>query len=433
MTNSRPLSRRAFLKLAAGAGALGLGALTSGCGALQALAPTPTAVPVTTITIWNWIDDALGSIAQDFEQRQPSVKIKVERAQYDQAHSRFINALKTGEGAPDVFIADLAWFGAIRAQAGLADLGAAPFDAAALRGSFLPWAWDMASYEGRLIALPWVVGVGVAWYRADTFEAAGLPTDPEAVREQAATWDGWLALDEALRRTSPQAALVAESLPLFQPAVAQQGIGWADGERLLVEQKGVPAAELVAQARDRGAPADLPGGELGRRMVDGSYAGMVGASWQQLFLQRDFQATAGKWRIARAPGGDFVSGTLLLCVPQQSRAQEAAWTFVRAMAASNEGQNTTFQATGALPAYTAAWEDPLYDRPIEFFGGQPAYRLLTEAAQQVPPGTPSPFDQQIDRIVYGEARRVASGDKEPAAAMADAAAAVRGQIPELAS
>lgn len=431
MTNPRRTARRAFLRLAAGAGALGLGALTSGCGALQALSPTPTAVPVTTVTIWNWIDDALGGIAQDFEQRQPTVKLKVERAQYDQAHSRFLRALQSGEGAPDVFIADLAWFGAIRTQAGLADLGAAPFDAAVLRGSFLPWAWDMATYEGRLIALPWVIGVGVAWYRADTFEAAGLPTDPDAVHAQAATWDSWLALDEALRRTSPQATLVAESMRLFQPAAAQQGVGWVDGDRLLVEQKGVPAAELVAQARDRGAPEELPGGEFGRRMVDGSYAGMVDASWQQLFLQRDFRQTAGKWRIVRAPGGDFLSGALFLCVPQQSRVQEAAWTFVRAMAASNQGQNTTFQATGALPAFTAAWDDPLYDRPVAFFGGQPAYRLLTEAAQQMPPGTPSPFDQQIERIVYGEARRVASGDKEPAAAMADAAAAVRAQFPEL--
>jgi ABC-type glycerol-3-phosphate transport system substrate-binding protein len=431
MTTSGTLSRRAFLRLAAGAGALGLGALTSGCGALQALAPTPTAVPITTITIWNWIDESLASLVEDFEQREPTIKVQLEQTSYGQAQGGIMRALESGEGAPDVFIAELAWMGALRSQAGLADLGAAPFDAAALKGDFLPWTWELAAYEGRLVALPWVVGVGAAWYRADVLEAAGLPASPEAVAAQAPSWDGWIALDEALRRASPEAALIPETLRLFQPAVAQQGLGWVDGERLLVEEKGVRAAELLARLYERDIPADLPGGEYGQRMVQGSYAGMVDGSWMQLFLQRDFQTTAGKWRITRAPGGDYAAGAIFLCIPQQSRAQEAAWTFVRALCASAEGQNTTFKATGALPAYTPAWSDPLYDRGVEFFGGQPAYRLLTEAATNIPLATLSPFDQQIDQIVFPQAQRVARGDKTAAEAMADAAASVRQQIPEL--
>lgn len=423
-------SRRSFLRMAAGASALTMGALT-GCGPLQAVAPTPTAVPVTTITVWNWVDDALNTLVQAFEERQPNIKVKLESVSYGQAHSRFAQALQSGSGAPDVFLTDLSALGGVRAQPGLADLSAAPFDGAALKADYLPWAWDLVSVEGRTVALPWVAGVGVAWYRADIFAAAGLPTEPEAVREQAATWDGWLALDEALRRKSPKAELTPESLRLFQPAVAQQGLGWLSGSQLLVEQKGLRAAELLAALHERDVPAELAGGEFARRVIDASYAGMVDASWQQLFLQREFRQTAGQWRIARAPGGDFVSGALFLCIPQQSPNQEAAWAFVRALCADAGVQNTAFQATGALPVNTAAWRDPLYDRPVEFFGGQPAYRLLTEAAQQIPPGAPSPYDQQIDQIVYDEARRVAASGKEPAQAMSDAAAAVRKRIPEL--
>lgn len=424
--------RRAFLRLAAGAGALGLGGLIGGCGVLQPAAPTATPVTETTITIWNWIDEALGGLMQGFEQANPSIKVNAERASYDQAHGRLISALSSGSGAPDVFITDLSWLGTLRVQPGLADLGGPPFDGAQLRGDFLPWAWDQVAFEGKLVAMPWNLGVGTAWYRADVLEAAGLPADPAAVHEQAPGWDGWSALDQALKRKSPKSGLIVESLRLFPVAVAQQGHGWVDRGRLLVEQKGVPAAQLLASLRERDIPGELASGQYARMMIDGSYAGMVDASWMQFFLEQDFKKTAGMWRLARAPGGDFVSNALFLLIPQQSRKQEAAWSLVRYLCASAEGTNTAFKATGALPAYTPAWNDPFYDRPVEFFGGQAAYRLLADATSALLPSTPSPYDQQIDRIVYPAAREVANSDKDPAQAMADAAAAVRKQIPELA-
>jgi ABC-type glycerol-3-phosphate transport system substrate-binding protein len=429
MTTARTLSRRRFLR-AAGAGALG--GLLGACGALQPAAPTATPLTETTITIWNWIDEGLTPLLRSFEQANPGIKVEAERYSYDRAHGQLLSALESGSGAPDVFITDLGALAGLRGRTGLADLGGPPFDGAPLKDDMLPQLWEHIAFEGRLMALPWNVGVGVAWYRADVLEAAGLPTDPVAVREQARSWDGWLALDEALRRKSPKSALIAESLPLFPVAVEQRGHGWVDRGRLLVEEKGVPAAELVAALRERDIPAELGGGAFGRRMVEGGIAGMVNGSWMQFFLQRDFQATSGMWRLARAPGGDFVSGALFLLIPQQSPRQEAAWAFVRSMCASVEGQNGTFQATGALPAYRPAWSDPLYDRPVEFFGGQAAYRLLTQAAAEMPMGTVSPFDQQIDGIVMEEAQEVARGKKLPDEAMADAAAAVRQQIPDLA-
>ncbi|HWQ12543.1 MAG TPA: extracellular solute-binding protein [Roseiflexaceae bacterium] len=431
MTTAGGMGRRRFLR-AVGTGALGLGGLLGACGALQPAAPTATPLAETTITIWNWIDEALTGLLQNFEQANPGIRVRAERYSYDRAHRQLLSALESGSGAPDVFITDLDSLGGLRGRPGLADLGGPPFDGARLRGDILPQLWDHVAFEGRVVALPWNVGVGVAWYRADVLQAAGLPVEPETLREQARGWDGWLALDEALRRKSQQATLVAESLPLFPVAVEQRGHGWVERGRLLVEEKGVPAAELVAALHERDVPPELAGGAFARRMVEGEIAGMVNGSWMQFFLQRDFQATAGKWRLARAPGGDFLSGALFLLIPQQSQHQEAAWAFLRHMCASPEGQNTTFAATGALPAYRPAWNDPLYDRPVEFFGGQPAYRLLTQAAAELPAGTLSPFDQQIDRIVRQQAERVARGDKGPDEAMADAAAEVRKQIPELA-
>jgi ABC-type glycerol-3-phosphate transport system substrate-binding protein len=226
--------------------------------------------------------------------------------------------------------------------------------------------------------------------------------------------------------------LIAESLRLFPAVAEQQGHGWVDGAQLLVEEKCLPAAELLAGLYERDVPAEMAGGAYARAMVDGGIAGMVDGSWLQLFLQRDFRQTAGKWRLTRAPGGDFGSGALYMLIPQQSRQQEAAWTFVRYLCASAAGQNTAFAASGALPAYRPAWQDRIYDQPVEFFGGQAAYRVLTQAAEALPAGIVSPYDSQVEQAVWQEAGQVARGGKDPAQAMADAEKAIRQQIPALA-
>jgi ABC-type glycerol-3-phosphate transport system substrate-binding protein len=383
------------------------------------------------VVLWHFLGDAADQIISGIEQANPTITIKAESYGYDQAHSRLAGALASGSGAPDVFLTDLQSLGSVLAQPGLADLGAAPFDAAQLRADVVPSVWDVGSVDGRQLAMPWNLGVGAAWYRADTLEAAGLPTDPEAVREQAGTWDGWLALDQALRRANAEAALIAESLPLFGAAVAQQGWGWVDRGKLLVEERGVPAAELLQRLHEQDIPAQISNSERGRGMAAGTMAGMVEPSWTLLFLAEQLPQSAGKWRLARVPGGDFLTSGLFFVIPQQSQRQEAAWTFVRYLCATAAGQNTTFQASGALPAFRPAWSDPLYDRPVEFFGGQPAFRLLAEAAASLPPTLVSRHDLRIADAASRQAQTVATGVKTPQEAMADAERGLLGQLPDL--
>ncbi|HMO59178.1 MAG TPA: extracellular solute-binding protein [Roseiflexaceae bacterium] len=424
-----PLTRRAFLRMLATAGG---GALLGACGLAAPVPPTATPQPVA-ITIWNWLDDALTTLIADFEAQQSAVTVRAERMGYEAAHRQLLQALERGSGAPDVFITDRGMLGVLREQPGLADLAAAPFDGLRFKADLLGWAWDAASFEGRLTAMPWNVGVGAAWYRADTLAAAGLPTEPAALAAQAQRWDDWQSLDQELRRQRPGSELIAESLRLFAPAVAQQGGGWFDGGRLRVAERAGPAAELIAGLARRDIPADLPGSQYGPRMVDGTIAGFIDASWMQLFIQRDFPTTAGQWRLIRPPGGDFSLSSLAMLIPAQSQQQEAAWQFVTTLCTTVAAQNLTFQSSGALPAYMPAWNDPIYDQGVPFFGDQPAYRVLVEAAAAQPSITLSRYDTQIDAIVGMAAGRIARGTEEPAAALAAAEEQIRRQFPDLAA
>src|SRR5699024_8116914 len=62
---------------------------------------------------------------------------------------------------------------------------------------YLDWAINAATGEdGSIIGIPTDVG-GLAFaYRADLFEEAGLPTDPDEVAEMWSSWDAFIAMGE---------------------------------------------------------------------------------------------------------------------------------------------------------------------------------------------------------------------------------------------
>ena len=65
---------------------------------------------------------------------------------------------------------------------------------------FLDWKWKLGvTPEGAMIALPIDTGPTALYYRADLFEEAGLPTEPEDVHEQLGTWDQYFEAGQKLQ------------------------------------------------------------------------------------------------------------------------------------------------------------------------------------------------------------------------------------------
>jgi ABC-type glycerol-3-phosphate transport system substrate-binding protein len=81
-----------------------------------------------------------------------------------------------------------------------------------------------------------------------------------------------------------------------------------------------------------------------------------------------------------------------------------------------------FKQTGVMPAYKPAWQDPLYDAPVDFFGGQRTYRIWTEIADNIPAILRTSDDLQLDDIVGAELTKVLQEGKDPTQAAKDAEA-----------
>jgi ABC-type glycerol-3-phosphate transport system substrate-binding protein len=142
------------------------------------------------------------------------------------------------------------------------------------------------------------------------------------------------------------------------------------------------------------------------------------------YLTESYADTAGQWRLLPVPGGPAVFSASFLAVPEQSTKPDLAWALVKYLAARPKTQNAYLQASSSLPAYMPAWAEPLYDAPVDFFGGQPVYRLWADIAREMRPARLSQYQRDANEIVEVELSQVVERAKDPVQAMQDAEAAM---------
>ncbi|HEU5088711.1 MAG TPA: extracellular solute-binding protein [Roseiflexaceae bacterium] len=447
-SKDKNLSRRGFLRVAAaGLGGAGLAAVLAACGGTSG-SQAPTAAPggeqpaataapaqgdtaTTEITFW-WWDDAGKIWADEYSKVNPKIKVNFVNTPFADAHDKLLTSFAAGSGAPDVASIEIGRVGAFTAKGGLSDLKAAPFDGGKYEKDMVAYKWTQGSTpDGRLVAMPWDIGPAGVWYRTDLFEAAGLPVEPEKVEElishtNGKTWDDFFTLAKQLsEKTSGKTKLVAQAgVDIYGAVYRQQGEGYADGTKILIEEKALRPFQLASDFRKQKLDADIDwwGPEWQTGLKDNAFAGMVIAAWMQGGLTRDQPDLVGKWRVVHAPESNYNWGGSFVAIPEQSKNKEAAWEFVQWACCTAEGQNVLFKQSGVFPAYKPAWQDPLYDAPVDFFGGQKVFRIWADIGDNIKAIFRTPNDVQLDDIVGAELTKVLDEGKDPAQAVKDAEA-----------
>jgi multiple sugar transport system substrate-binding protein len=316
--------------------------------------------------------DPLPALLAEFERRHPGVRVAHEPLPWtaDVQHQFFVLNLEGRSAGFDVLMLDVIWVAEFARAGWLLDLSERWPPAE--RREHAPAAVAAATFDGRVWALPWVMNVGLLYYRADLLGEHGFlpPRTYEALARQAATVRARRpGLQGFLWQGKQYEGLVVNVLESF----------WAEGTDLLGPDGTVLPDEAAARAA------------LGfrRRLLATGLSPRLVASADEELTRREFGAGRAlflrNWPYARPlfeapgspvrgrvgvvplPGGGALGGAHL-AISRATRHPEAAWALAQFLTRP-EAQQRIAAATGLHPTRPALLRDPALG-PI-FAGARP--------------------------------------------------------------
>jgi ABC-type glycerol-3-phosphate transport system substrate-binding protein len=384
-------------------------------GATSLAAPaSDTGASSTELTVWYFDKVSMETVIPLFEQSHPGVTINFVEQPFGDMSKKYLAALAAKQGVPDVIGLDTSMVGQFL-DAGDNLLGE-PYSAGQLKNDFVDWKFNATTTSsGQMTAIPWDVATGVMFYRPDVFAAAGLPTEPTEVAKALATWDDFIKAGQLIKdKTGGQTTIVGNEHDIFNAGFWQNGGTIVQDGKVVLVPEGLQPLQTAVKAKGAAIGGNIPAWSerWAPALQGGKIATVIMGGWMLGNLQHLIDPDgAGNWRVTSAPGGAFSNGGTYIQIPQLAQHKQLAWEFTRFVTTNTEALNAVFQKTGIVPAYKPAWQSPIYDQPVTYLGGQPAFRLMLNLAQQVKPLTYSSVDAlgtdllnaQVDLAIGGKA------------------------------
>jgi multiple sugar transport system substrate-binding protein len=417
MVTPRGVLRRRHL-LAAGAAA-----------ALPAWTPAraTSAAPRLTVALFPLLDEIVKAALPGWQRRHPGVEVRILSRQYADHHTAMTTALSTAVHLPDIMALESSYVGRFANGGGLEDLAQPPFDISRFRSRWVPYAYDQAvNRRGQVVAVPTDIGPGTLLYRADLFDRAGL-TEADVTP----SWEAYV--DAGIRLKARTGAYLISHAQVVKDIVIRSGLRPGEGlyfdqeSRVLVNSpRFVRAFELARRVRQNGLDARVSawsnewaeGFRRGTLATELSGAWMVGqmANWVA-------PGTKGLWRAAQLPGDTYVGyGGSFYAIPRRATpAHKAlAWDLMQWLTLHRERQFAAFQSQDAFPALLETFDDPFFEQPLPFLGGQPARRLWRDAAKRITATQVHKQANFADEVVGTELDNVLDHGKDIRRALSDA-------------
>lgn len=266
--------------------------------------------------------------------------------------------------------------------------------------SFSPWI-----SRGRIFGIPHDVHPVLLAYRADLLAEAGI--DPAELT----TWDRFFdrlapLVQDFTGDGRPDRYLL--ELPLatagiIEPLILQGGgaLFNEDEECVLDSDRN---AELLARmiawsaGPDR-LTADIPlYSESGNQLrQEGFVIAWIVPDWRNFNLRNYMPRLAGKMRLMPLPAWEergrrtTAMGGTMLGIPRATDDFESAWRFAKHLYLSRDLARRQFSEQGIVTPVMSLWDDPVFDEPDAYFGGQAIGRLYIEQAPHVPFRSSSPY------------------------------------------
>jgi ABC-type glycerol-3-phosphate transport system substrate-binding protein len=372
------------------------------------------------IQVWSWNIAAasLDKLVPGFRQLYPNCEVHVNMSGAN-LQSRFLLSLSAGVGAPDISQLQCREAPRYAVTGKLTDLTPV---AGKYAQAFVPSFWDNCVYQGRIYAIPWDIGPCGVFYKRSLFERYGI--DPEAIE----TWDDYIEAGKRLLERSNGGTKMlflatGQLTDTFELLLQQNGgqVFDAEGRIAVNSPETIETLEVLRKLLDSGIGANAPfwSHEFLASLRSDSVATYPIAAWFGGTIRDYAPETSGDWGVFRLPafrpGGLRTSnlGGSVLVIPDQCKQKDAAWAYIEYALCTPGPQIEQYRNFDLYPALLCTHQDPFFDEPVPFFGGQNVRRLFSLDIEKISTMNRTTDWMEALRYVTQALSKWASGDKMP--------------------
>ncbi|MEV5718393.1 extracellular solute-binding protein [Amycolatopsis mediterranei] len=409
-------------------------ALLAGCAPTQS-APAGGGADDKTGTVRVWLFDEAGRAPKEaavkdaiteFKAAHAGVEVDVQWVPVEGRADKFSGAFNDPANAPDVAEfgnTDVSNYAATGALADLTgDLAAWPESK-----DFIPTVLDTAKSGGQTYGLPWYTGIRALYYRTDVFTELGLKP-PATLAELTDTARRIRAAKPDLYGIAVGGKYTYATLPFL----------WANGGELAQEQGGKWTSTVTGEQAKAGVTqyanllkddicppaqcANLTGTQSVTAFAGGKAGMTIGGDFNRKAVEQG--AVKGKYAVVPLPGttagstAPAFAGGNLLGVFKASKHRSLALEFVELLGGAKY-QEKMYAAMGNLPTLSSVQQKLAANDPFL----KPFVDTL-KAGTKFVPATPAWSKIDSQNVLPTAVQQIATGGKDPSAALADAAAAM---------
>ncbi|WIB62108.1 extracellular solute-binding protein (plasmid) [Curtobacterium sp. MCLR17_007] len=334
------------------------------------------------ITVWYRPGSLPSAGIKTVKEKFPDAKITL--IQTPDVDTKIASALRSNSGVPDIAVATLSNLATATDKIVNVD----DYGFKKVANDYLDWKVKAGQTpDGKQIGIPIDIGPAGFFYRADVMEQAGLPSEPDAVGKEVATWDGYKQLAEKLASTGQYICDDTQD-SVYAPAVRAAGYYYYSKNGKTYEPDTAVNKEAFIRATEWNKDKlcldvspyeqDWNAGVAQNKLV-----GWVGPAYQAPLVQEAAAGQSGKWRVATPPGGASAAGGSSLSVFKASKNPKLA-TEIAEYLTSPENQTKGYAQDGLFPSTPSSYKSTEMTQPDKFFGGQVINSILGPVAEQAP-------------------------------------------------
>ncbi|QFG68465.1 ABC transporter substrate-binding protein [Ornithinimicrobium pratense] len=326
-------------------------------------------------------------LLKEYEADNPGIKVTHVKADTaDNARAALRNSLGANSGASDIEGMEVDWVVEFKQYpdkfADLAD--------PEVEGRWFDWKTEAVTLEdGKLMGYGTDIGPEAICYRADLFEAAGLPTDREEVAELLeGSWENYFEVGKDFVANS-DAAWYDSAGALWQGMINQIDYAYEDADGNIVAASNPEVRAIYDQVLQASVEDELSAGlalwspDYTASFQKDEFATMLCPGWMLGIIEGNAAGVEG-WDVANVfPGGGGVWGGSYLTVPAQGDNIEEATKLAKWLTAP-EQQVKAFEAKGTFPSQLEALDsDVLLESTNAFFNDAPTGQIFVDRAEAV--------------------------------------------------